>query len=208
MVPRRRPRRAGCEPHLPPEHRSRSASACAKPRSLPPPRSGRGGRALRCVLSQARDEARTTKLSVSAARPASAPCSRSGASACLATELCRKWSAAVVTWAQPRNEKRSAMDVPAQVVESGPNAATSPAMVAVARPVNACSPGWAAARTSGEQDASAIADVTMTDAAQGEPRQRRAVHTPTARLENIRAVRTGSLQPRRSSVVAGPTRAL
>lgn len=31
------------------EHRSRSAGACAKPRSLPAPRSGRGGRALRRV---------------------------------------------------------------------------------------------------------------------------------------------------------------
>lgn len=34
-----------------------------------------------------------------------------------------------MTWAKPRNEKRSGMDVPAQVVESGPKAATSPAML-------------------------------------------------------------------------------
>ncbi len=52
--------------------------------------------------------------------------------ACLATELCREWSAAVVTWAQPRHEKRSGMDVPAQVVESGTNAPTNPAMVRIA----------------------------------------------------------------------------
>ena len=186
------------------EHRSRSAGACAKPRSLPPPRSGCGGRALRRVLSQARDEARAAKLAASGARPASAPCSRSGASACLATEMCRECSGAVVTWAQPRNEKRSGMDVPAQVIESGPIQPTSPALV---REAHARGSGLAlqhtlpsatagrsersaedrpvvgeALRAGGRLDASASAKREF----QVEPRRGEVV-TPTARIENVRA---------------------
>ena len=68
------------------------------------------------------------------AAPAVMPCSRSGAFACLAIELCRECSEVVAPWAQPRCEKRSGMDVPAQVVESGPNATASPVRALSARP--------------------------------------------------------------------------
>ena len=95
---------------------------------------------MRRVLSQERDEARAawhlcqrSEVGVRAA-PAVTPFSRSGAFACLATELCREWSEVVAPWAQPRCEKRSGMDVPAQVVESGPNATTSPVRALSARP--------------------------------------------------------------------------
>ena len=91
---------------------------------------------------------------------------------------------------------------------AGRSSSQAPMRQPVRRWCEARSPGWSGARTSGEQDASETADVTMTAAAQVEPRQRRAVHTPTARMENVRAVRTGSLQPERSSVAPGPTRAL
>ena len=62
------------------------------------------------------------------------PRSRSGALACLATGLCRECSEVVAPWAQPRCEKRSGVDVPDQVVESGPNATASPVRVLSARP--------------------------------------------------------------------------
>ena len=65
------------------------------------------------------------------AAPAVTPCSRSGAFACLAIELCREWSEVVAPWTQTWSEKRSGMNVPAQVVESGTNATSSPAMLHV-----------------------------------------------------------------------------
>ena len=99
------------------------------------PRWGFGSRCGGCGSSHA-----PPGISVSEARsavraaPAVTPFSRSGAFACLATELCRECSEVVAPWAQPRCEKRSGMDVPAQVVESGPNATTSPVRVLSARP--------------------------------------------------------------------------
>lgn len=96
-----------------------------------------------------------------------------------------------------RSEKRNGMDVPAQVVELGPTKPASPAMVRVAH-----------ARGSG------LAFVTSRRARSDAPylhklsRVSGEVATPTARIENVRAVRTGGLQPDRSSVETGPTRAL
>ncbi len=125
MVPRRRPRRAGCEPHLPPEHRSRSAGACANPRSLPPPRSGRG--AALCGVCCRRHETKHAPPNCLSAKRGRhpMPCSRSGASACLATEMCRKRSAASAKPAQRSGRASSGRRV-------RPTTLTSPAMVRAA----------------------------------------------------------------------------
>ena len=94
-----------------------------------------GGCCCRCEPHRPnRDEARAAKLSASEARSASAPFSRSGALpvsrlSCAGNGV--KWS---LRGREPRCEKRSGMDVPDQVVESGPNATASPVRALSARP--------------------------------------------------------------------------
>ena len=126
-----KPSLAGCEPHLPPEKRSRSAGIVHQAAQ-----SADGSCVVRRVLRKhlPRHQSASEARSAVRAAPAVTPFSRSGALACLAIELCRECSGVVAPWTQTRCEKRSGMDVPAQVVESGPNATASPVRALSARP--------------------------------------------------------------------------
>jgi hypothetical protein len=99
------------------------------------------------------------------AAPAVTPFSRSGALACLATELCRECSEVVAPWARARvreTERNGSASSgrrvrPQRDGQSREGAVSAPSRV------------WAGALTSGEQDASDTADGTMPAAAQAEP---------------------------------------
>ena len=128
------------------------------------PRWGFGSRCGGCGSSHAPPgiSASEARSAVRAA-PAVTPFSRSGAFACLATELCREWSEVVAPWAQPRCEKRSGRASSGRRVrperdgQSREGAVSAPSRV------------WPGALTSGEQDASDTADGTMPAAPHAAP---------------------------------------